>query len=280
MQIVSSLRELRHVLLSWREAGDSVAFVPTMGALHAGHMALVDAARTYAKRSIVSIFVNPTQFAPTEDLATYPRQPEADRKMLADAGCDLLYMPEADEMYGEGFATQIDPGPLAKVLEGEFRPHFFYGVATVVVKLLLQIMPDIAFFGEKDFQQLTVVRHVVRDLNIPIHIAGIRTVRDQDGLALSSRNAYLSKEERQKALALPQSLADTALAIAGGGNIQEALKAGIEKMKTAGFEVDYLRLTDAETLEPIDAVKRPARLLAAVRIGKTRLIDNIAVDKS
>jgi pantoate--beta-alanine ligase len=274
---VTGVFDLRTALLPWREAGETVAFVPTMGALHRGHLALIAEARKMAKRVVASIFVNPTQFAPNEDLGKYPRRLEEDQKLLAEAGCDLLYTPPEGDMYPAGFATAIDPGPLAAVLEGVFRPTHFRGVATVVVKLLLQILPDAALFGEKDYQQLLVVRQVVRDLNIPIHIIGVPIVRDPDGLALSSRNAYLSPDDRAHALSLPRALKETADAIRDGRDIGLALADGMAQLVGAGFSVDYLELVDAATLAPVRAPGTPARLLAAGFIGTTRLIDNIAV---
>lgn len=277
---VSTLRDLRLSLLPWREAGETVALIPTMGALHKGHMTMVEAARKVAKRIVASIFLNPTQFALHEDLSKYPRPFEADQKLLAAAGCDLLYTPSVDEIYPDGFVSTIDPGPFATILEGAHRPGHFVGVATVVAKLLLQAMPDIAFFGEKDYQQLLIIRRVARDLDIPTHIVGIPIVRDNDGLAFSSRNVYLSTEERSRAVALPRTVTETARKILEGGNIDVALKEGLEQLTVAGFKVDYLELADAETLAPVHVLKAPARLLAAARMGTTRLIDNGAVDRS
>lgn len=265
-------------MIPWRESGDTIALVPTMGALHRGHMALITKARKMAKRVIATVFVNPTQFAPNEDLARYPRKLEEDQKMLMEAGCDLLFAPTAEEIYPPNFATTIDPGKLATVLEGVFRPTHFRGVATVVVKLLLQILPDAALFGEKDYQQLLVIRQVTRDLNIPIHIIGVPIVRDPDGLALSSRNAYLTPEDRKRALALPKTLQETREAIIGGRDISIALADGMTQLTAAGFSVDYLELADASTLTPIRHRDTPARLLAAGFIGTTRLIDNVEVE--
>jgi pantoate--beta-alanine ligase len=273
----SSIFDVRTAMVPWREAGETVAFVPTMGALHRGHMALIAEAKKMARRVVASIFVNPTQFAPNEDLAKYPRRLEDDKKLLAEAGCDLLYAPSAEDMYPAGFVSAIDPGTLATVLEGIFRPTHFRGVATVVVKLLLQILPDAALFGEKDYQQLLVIRQVVRDLNIPIHIIGVPIVRDADGLALSSRNAYLSPADRQHALALPRTLKETAIAIQAGRDIGIALADGMAQLVAAGFSVDYLELANAATLAPTRTLNLPARLLAAGFIGTTRLIDNCSV---
>lgn len=278
MQTVTSIRDIRAAMIPWRESGDTIALVPTMGALHRGHMALITKARKMAKRVIATVFVNPTQFAPNEDLARYPRKLEEDQKMLMEAGCDLLFAPTAEEIYPPNFATTIDPGKLATVLEGVFRPTHFRGVATVVVKLLLQILPDAALFGEKDYQQLLVIRQVTRDLNIPIHIIGVPIVRDPDGLALSSRNAYLTPEDRKRALALPKTLQETREAIIGGRDISIALADGMTQLTAAGFSVDYLELADASTLTPIRHRDTPARLLAAGFIGTTRLIDNVEVE--
>jgi pantoate--beta-alanine ligase len=277
MRTVSTISDLRSALLPWREGGETVGFVPTMGALHAGHMALVAEAKKKTKRVVASIFVNPMQFAPTEDLAKYPRQLADDQKKLIEAGCDLLYAPGVEQIYPQGFVTSIDPGPLATVLEGVHRPGHFRGVATVVVKLLLQLLPDAAFFGEKDYQQLMVIRQVVRDLDMPIHIIGVPTLRDADGLALSSRNIYLSTEERQRAAMLPKTLHETAASIKKNNNIESALKAVRESLAKAGFAVDYLELADAVTLASMRELTVPARLLVAAKIGTTRLIDNIAV---
>jgi pantoate--beta-alanine ligase len=278
LHTVTTVQDLRRALLPWREKGESVALVPTMGALHKGHMALVEVAKKTAKRTVVSIFVNPMQFGPKEDLAAYPRPMDADKKLLVDAGCDLLFAPDVAEMYPDGSAAKISPGPLGDVLEGAFRPGHFTGVATVVTKLLMQAMPDIAFFGEKDYQQLLVIRRVTRDLNIPAHIVGVPTVRDADGLALSSRNAYLSPDERKRAVALPQTLEAMVTPLRTGVKVDEVLKEGRTRLTSAGFEVDYLELADAATLTPVRALQKPARLLVAARIGKTRLIDNVAVD--
>ena len=277
IETITTIRGLRTALLRWREAGETVGFVPTMGALHQGHLALVAATRKACKRTVASIFVNPLQFGANEDLAKYPRPLEEDKKMLDTAGCDLLFAPDAKEMYPEGFAAKIDPGPLANVLEGEIRPGHFSGVATVVAKLLLQVMPDVAFFGEKDYQQLLIVRRLVRDLNIPVQIAAAPIVRDADGLALSSRNAYLSPEQRKQAANFPKILNETVAALAQGQPIAATLKTGREKLTQAGFKLDYLELRDAGTLAPAHDLTLPARLLAAIRVGPVRLIDNMGV---
>ncbi len=275
---VTTVRDVRGALIPFREAGETVAFVPTMGALHRGHLTLIAEAKKTANRVVASIFVNPTQFAPTEDFSAYPRKLEEDQRLLTEAGCDLLFAPTPEEIYPQGFATAIDPGPLATILEGKFRPTHFRGVATVVVKLLLQILPDAALFGEKDYQQLHIIKQVVRDLNIPIHIIGVPIVRDADGLALSSRNAYLSPEDRKRALALPRTLQEAAAAIRDGGVVEYLLTQGRNKLTDAGFSVDYLELADARTLAPIRDLNAPARLLAAGFIGSTRLIDNVGIN--
>jgi pantoate--beta-alanine ligase len=253
-----------------------IALVPTMGALHEGHLALVRAARARAERVIVSIFVNPAQFAPHEDFARYPRDLERDRKSLAATDAvDLIYAPTGAEMYPEGFATSIRVGGPSEGLESDFRPHFFAGVATVVAKLFLQCRPDIALFGEKDYQQLLVVKRLARDLDLGIDVAGIPTVREADGLALSSRNAYLSPEQRRIAASLNQVLRATG-AKAPDVSIPEAEAIGAAELLTAGFDrVDYVALRHAETLQPLRTLERPARILAAAWLGKTRLIDNM-----
>lgn len=274
---VTTVANLRSTLITWREAGESVALVPTMGALHKGHMALVSAAKRIAKRVVVSAFVNPTQFGPKEDFSKYPRQLEADQKLLAEAGVDLLYAPAVEEIYPQGFVTSVDPGPLATIFEGAIRPGHFTGVATVVTKLLLQSLPDVAFFGEKDYQQLLVIRRIVRDLNISVHIAAVPIVRDEDGLAFSSRNVYLTPDERSRALALPQNLQLAAKRIAAGEKAETVLNEARAKMTEAGFKVDYVELVNAFNLTPVPDSKIPARLIAAARMGTTRLIDNIGV---
>jgi pantoate--beta-alanine ligase len=249
-----------------------------MGALHAGHLALVRLAQRRADRVVVSIFVNPTQFAPHEDFERYPRDEAGDLARLVEVGCDLVWAPDRSEMYPEGFATRVVPGGAAEGLEGEFRPHFFAGVATVCCKLFTQVAPDIAVFGEKDYQQLCVVRQMVRDLDLPLDIVGLPTVREPDGLALSSRNAYLSAEERRTAPLLHRVIADVARSVAQGGS---AIAEGKARLQAAGFKVDYLEVRDAETLQPAGPdAGRPLRVLVAAWLGKTRLIDNVAVQVS
>jgi len=276
VQTVRQLPELRQAISAFREGGERVALVPTMGALHEGHMALVEAAKRAADRVVVSIFVNPTQFGPNEDFAQYPRKELADSTMLKKAGVDLLWMPPVEVMYPNGLETDVSVSGVSEVLDGAHRPGHFDGVATVVSRLFAQVTPDIALFGEKDWQQLAVIRQMVSDLDLKLEIVGVVTQRDDDGLALSSRNAYLIPEDRAKAVALPRALGAAERAIADGGDPEAALAQARETMTAAGFEVDYVALADAATLgDPIPG--KPRRLLAAARIGKTRLIDNIAV---
>jgi len=276
--VVRSVAELRRTVAGWRAAGERIGLVPTMGALHAGHMALVAAAQAQCRRVVVSIFVNPKQFAPTEDLSRYPRPIEDDLAKLTAAKTDLVFMPRVEEMYPTGFATTISLGGPTQGLEGDHRPGHFDGVATVVAKLFIQAAPDIACFGEKDYQQLLVVRHMVRDLNLPLEIVGVPTVREPDGLALSSRNVYLSPEERRIAPTLNRVMREAAGAIVGGSAPAPTLERAIATLTQAGFVPEYLALRDAVTLAPLtDIRKQPARLLAAVQLGRTRLIDNIPV---
>ena len=249
-----------------------------MGALHAGHMALVEEARRRADRVAATIFVNPLQFGANEDLDRYPRQEEKDAQMLADAGCDLLWVPDAEDMYPPGFATTVRVKGFSERWEGEVRPGHFDGVATVVAKLLCAIRPDIALFGEKDFQQLAVIRKMTDDLQLGVEILGVPTVRDKDGLALSSRNAYLTADERRRAVELPRALKEAAERILTGTPVAEALELGKDRLKAAGFSrIDYFALVNAMTLEPLDRPVGPMRLIAAAVVGTTRLIDNIAV---
>lgn len=277
--IVRTVSALRRTVTQWRAASERIALVPTMGALHAGHLALVRAARRRAQRVVVSIFVNPAQFAPHEDLATYPRTFDADIAALAETAVDLVWAPPVDTMYPPGFATRVMPeGPATAGLEDRFRPHFFSGVATVVAKLLIQCTPDLAMFGEKDYQQLKVVTRLAKDLDLPVKIAGVATVREPDGLALSSRNAYLSASERAAAPALHRTLADCAARIASGELPARVLDEGGIAIERVGFVLDYLEARHAESLQPVASVEDgPIRLLVAARIGKTRLIDNVAV---
>jgi pantoate--beta-alanine ligase len=278
VQIVRTISALREATAVFRGAGDSVALVPTMGALHAGHMALVEEARRRARRVIVSIFVNPTQFGANEDLSAYPRREATDAKLLDDAGADLLWLPSAEEMYPEGFATGITVAGVSEGLCGAFRPGHFDGVATVVAKLFNQVRPDTALFGEKDYQQLAVVRRLNRDLDFGIAIVGVATQREDDGLALSSRNIYLSQEARAAARGLPRAMGEAVRAIQAGGGVAAVLDHARARILAAGFDsVDYVELRDPDTLAPMAALDREGRLLVAARIGGTRLIDNLAV---
>jgi pantoate--beta-alanine ligase len=274
--VMRSLALLRAQVSAWRAAGDSVALVPTMGALHRGHLELVRLAKARCRRAMASIFVNPAQFAPHEDFDRYPRDETGDLAKLATVGCDLVWAPDKARMYPEGFATRIVPEGVAEGLESDFRPDFFAGVATVCCKLFSQVGPDIAVFGEKDYQQLAVVRQMVRDLNLPLDIVALPTVREPDGLALSSRNAYLSAEQRRIAPLIHRVISDVAGA-ARSDNLAGAIAEGKAALETAGFKLDYLEVRDAETLRPAVAeASRPLRVLAAAWLGKTRLIDNVA----
>ena len=277
MEIIRSVAEMRQVVGGWRRAGERTALVPTMGALHDGHMSLVRQAGDCADRQIVSIFVNPTQFSPSEDFATYPRDEARDIAMLEQAEVDVLYAPDVTQMYHENHRTKVEVQGLSQLLDGEFRPHFFGGVATVCAKLMTQMMPDVAIFGEKDYQQLCVVRAIARDLDLPVEILGGATVRESDGLAMSSRNTYLSNVERTLAPRLHQEINGVAGRVAVGDAIDAACADATSELDRAGFSsVDYVAVRDAETLE-LPAAGRPMRVLAAAWLGKTRLIDNVAV---
>jgi len=278
-RIVRTVSALRRIIKHYRGASETIALVPTMGALHAGHLSLVRLARRRARRVIVSIFVNPAQFAPHEDFGSYPRTFESDLAALAELDVELIWAPTVDEMYPAGFATKlVVEGPASVGLEDRFRPHFFAGVATAVAKLLLQARPDVALFGEKDYQQLKVVTRLAKDLDIPVKILGAPTKREKDGLALSSRNVYLSPKERAVAPTLHRVLDDCARALLGGDALEEVLAAGRSSIATAGFSLDYLEARHAETLEPLHSTAEgPIRLLVAARLGTTRLIDNIGV---
>jgi pantoate--beta-alanine ligase len=278
-RVVRTLPALHRAVARLRQTQQRIALVPTMGALHQGHLALVRLARRRARRVIMSIFVNPAQFAPSEDLASYPRNLDADLAALAGSGADLVWAPASETMYPPGYALEIVPGgPACVGLEDQFRPHFFAGVATVVVKLFLQCRPDIAIFGEKDYQQLKVITSFTRDLDLPIKILGAPIVREGDGLALSSRNAYLSVDERAVAPTLHRVLADCAREIAGGAALADTLAQGRAALAQAGFALDYLEARHADTLLPIASVREgPIRLLVAARLGRTRLIDNVTV---
>jgi pantoate--beta-alanine ligase len=277
LPVVRDVPALRDAVRDWRKAGLRVGLVPTMGALHEGHLSLVRAAKERCDRVVTSLFVNPRQFAPHEDFERYPRDEGGDSAMLAGAGCDLLFAPERAVMYPDGFATSVIVADVSVPLEGDFRPHFFGGVATVVTKLLLQCLPDVALFGEKDYQQLLVIKKLARDLDIPIEILGCPTVREHDGLAMSSRNAYLSEDERRTAGRLNLILHDAIKAVRHGAPIADAEAEASRHLIAAGFTVvDYVAIRHAETLAPVTDVSN-ARILAAAWLGKTRLIDNMAV---
>ncbi len=276
---VRSVADLRAQVRAWRQDGLRVGFVPTMGALHRGHLSLVETALTRVDRVVASVFVNPSQFGPNEDFQAYPRQETTDAGLLGGAGAHLLFAPTVPEMYPPGFATTVTVTGISSGLCGDIRPGHFAGVATVVTKLLLQALPDVAVFGEKDYQQLQVIRRLVRDLDIPVEVIGAPTVRESDGLALSSRNAYLSPEQRAIAPAIYRVLTGLADRLRGSGAAAAPLlAAGAEDLLRAGFaSVDYLELRDAEDLAPLAQADRPARLLVAARLGKARLIDNLGV---
>lgn len=280
MEIVRTVAALRAAVAAWRREGATVGLVPTMGALHAGHVSLVAEARRLSKRVVTTIFVNPKQFGANEDLNRYPRQEGADVALLETAGCDLLFAPHVEEIYPRGFVTSVTVSALGDIMDGAARPGHFDGVATVVAKLLNMAQADVAIFGEKDWQQLTIIRRMAADLNVPTAILGAPIVRDADGLALSSRNAYLSADERVRAVALPKALNAAARDIANGRPVADALAGAAYTMRQAGFaSVDYVELRDAATLEAVETLDRPARLFAAARIGSARLIDNISVDR-
>jgi pantoate--beta-alanine ligase len=277
--IVRTVPALRRALESLRARKATTALVPTMGALHDGHVSLVRLARRRAARVIVSIFVNPTQFAPSEDFGSYPRTWKADVAKLAGEGVDLIWNPDVKTMYPAGFATRIlTDGPAVVGLEDRFRPHFFGGVTTVVGKLFTQVRPDVAVFGEKDFQQLRVVSRMAADLDLGVRVIGSKTIRERDGLAMSSRNVYLSPGEREAAPALYRAMKQSAGRLRDGDDIKAAMADGAKLAADAGFRLDYFEVRDAETLAPVASAKdRPMRILVAAMIGKTRLIDNLAV---
>jgi len=279
LEIARTVADLRRHTAPWRKADERVGLVPTMGALHQGHVALVQAARAECRRVVASIFVNPKQFAPTEDLGSYPRREAADLEMLEAAGIDLVFAPALNEMYPSDFATLVRVSGITEGLCGAHRGGHFDGVATVVTKLLLQSLPDIAYFGEKDYQQLMVVRQLARDLDIPVRIMGVPTVREADGLALSSRNAYLSANERRIAPALARVLRSIAAALAREpAAVARELTWGTAELEGAGLAVEYLEVRDAETLTPVATeVAAQSRVFAAVRLGRTRLIDNMPI---
>jgi pantoate--beta-alanine ligase len=276
--IYTTVEQMREALRPWRNAQERIALVPTMGALHAGHISLTHLAKQKAARCVVSIFVNPTQFAPQEDFSKYPRTFEADLAKLAAAGVDGVYAPTPDVMYPQGFATTVSlAGPAVAGLEDRFRPTHFAGVATVVAKLFTQAMPDVAVFGEKDFQQLAVIRRMTRDLDLAVEVVGAPTIRESDGLAMSSRNVYLDTEERAIAPLLHKTMQNCAARLAAGGDVEQSLADASKILNEAGFAIDYLELRDAASLAAADLTQGPARMLVAAKLGKTRLIDNIPV---
>ena len=281
MQTLRDLPALRSAIDAMKSDGRPVALVPTMGALHEGHMALVEEARRHAGHVVVSIFVNPRQFGVNEDLDAYPRREAKDAQMLQAAGVDALWAPSAEVMYPAGYATNISVSGITEGLDGAARPGHFDGVATVVAKLFNQVQPDVALFGEKDYQQLAMIRQMVRDLDMRVEIIGVPTQRAEDGLALSSRNAYLTDEERKDALALPRALGEAARQMEKGASVEAAVTKAIAMLSAHGFDpIDYVTLCDAVTLEPMTVLDRPARLLGAAKLGRTRLIDNIVVEPS
>jgi pantoate--beta-alanine ligase len=272
----ASLPELRGHVAGVRDSGRSIAFVPTMGALHEGHLSLVRRAKAEAGFVVVSIFVNPLQFAPQEDLSRYPRSPEKDAALLESAGADLLYLPDERSFYGKDFSTAVEVSGVSEGGEGEVRKGHFRGVATVVAKLFLQVSPDVAVFGRKDLQQVAVVRRMIRDLDFPIRLVVGDTIRDADGLALSSRNAYLTPEERRQAAALPRALlAARELAANGAGDPNLLERVTRDALEDAGFEVDYVQVVEPQTMRRLERLAPGATIAAAVRVGKTRLIDNV-----
>ena len=280
LAIVRTRSDLRAHVASWHAAKQTVAIVPTMGALHAGHLSLIRLARTRADLVVATLFVNPTQFAPSEDFDAYPRDEQNDARLLAAAGCDLLYAPATEEIYPAGFATSIVVEGVSASMEGAARPTHFAGVATVVAKLLIQCAADVAVFGEKDYQQLQVIRRLVRDLDLPTHVVGAPIVRAEDGLALSSRNAYLTPAERAIAPALYKSLRGAARSLASGASVAAAEADGRAALLAAGFSaVDYFEVRDPDDLTRIgpEAITAPARILATARVGRTRLLDNVDV---
>lgn len=280
LPILERIEDWRAQIQRYRAAGETVALVPTMGALHEGHLSLVRRGQQLCRRTVATIFVNPTQFGPKEDLHSYPRDEARDIAMLAEIGTDALFMPAVEIMYPPGFSTSVSVAGLTEGLCGRFRPGHFTGVATIVTKLLLQALPDFAIFGEKDYQQLRMIARLVRDLDIPVRIEGVPTVREADGLALSSRNQYLSPEERRMAPVLFRTLSRLAERLADGASAAPLLSEGHAELQKAGFApVQYLELRDAETLEPLERANRAARVLAAAYLGNTRLIDNVAVER-
>jgi len=280
LPVARTVADLRVIVAGWRAAGERVALVPTMGFLHEGHLSLVKLGKTRAARVVASLFVNPTQFAPAEDFEAYPRDEARDSALLAAGGCDLLFAPTVPEMYPTGFSTTVSVAGVSAPMDGIARPIHFAGVATVVAKLLIQCGPDVAIFGEKDYQQLLVIKRMTRDLDLPVEILGGPTVREPDGLALSSRNVYLTPAERAVAPRLNAALRTAAAAVRAGGAVNDAEAAGLADLEAAGFgPVDYFEVRHAETLERLGPgrIDAPARVFVAARLGKARLIDNWAV---
>jgi pantoate--beta-alanine ligase len=280
METVATIAAVRERVRQWRAQGQRVAFVPTMGNLHAGHISLIELARKRGDRFVASIFVNPMQFGPNEDYAHYPRTPTNDERMLAEAGCDLMFMPDVAEIYPRGYEhdTRVAVPELSAVLDGEFRPGHFDGVSTIVAKLFNIVTPDIAVFGEKDFQQLAIIRRMVADLCVPIEIVGAPTVREGDGLAMSSRNQYLTAEERKVAPTLHQALQRAVARVKSGDADFSAIEAHeLEALKKQGFRPDYFTVRNAQTLAPAEGDARHVVVLVAARLGKARLIDNLQI---
>jgi len=278
LRIVRTIAEFRQLLKEWRRKDETIGFVPTMGYLHEGHLSLIHQANELADHTVASVFVNPRQFGPNEDYAVYPRNEERDAHLLDDAGCEILFAPTVDEMYPDGGVTKVSVPEIGDILVGHYRPGFFTGVATVVTKLLLQSLPDVAVFGEKDYQQLMVIKRMVKDLDIPVRIEGAPTGREEDGLAMSSRNTYLTPEERKVAPVLHQTIAQVAEKFRAGERPPELIQWAKNQLLDAGFDkVDYLEIRDAEDLAPVYDANRPARVLVAAWLGKPRLIDNVPV---
>ena len=279
MDTVTSIAAVRERVRAWHARGERVAFVPTMGNLHAGHMSLIEAARSHGQHFVASIFVNPMQFGPNEDYAHYPRTPREDQRMLAAAGCDLMFMPEVAEIYPNGpeHAARVEVPHLSQILEGAVRPGHFQGVATIVAKLFNIVEPHVAVFGEKDFQQLAVIRRMVADLCMPVELVGAPTVRDVDGLALSSRNQYLTAAERARAPLIHQCLQEARVALLAGRGVAGIERAGLERLEAGGLKPDYFTVRQSASLEPPGTDSRELVVLAAARLGKPRLIDNLRV---
>ena len=277
MQIIHTPKELREVISTLKNSGQKIGFTPTMGALHAGHLSLVDTAKEHCDKIVASIFVNPAQFAPHEDFDSYPRQNEDDIEKLKSRGVDIVYLPEKRAIYPEGFDIKISVGKIGQILEGVARPHFFDGVALVVTKLLMQVQPDIAVFGEKDFQQLHIIKKLAKGLDIPVEIIGTPIMREKNGVAMSSRNLYLSEDQMQQASNLYKTLKQIRDAINSGTTPDDAIQKGQENLLVKGFdEISYIELCDADTLAPISKETTSRRLIAAAYLGGIRLLDNIA----